>query len=163
MTAHCTLNEPDYRAFRRHVLFKYRKIHWIYGGVLLLILALTWFGGKPEETVTEKVHTLIGGVVVFGVAGVVIYGVIWLVNRFTGRRFAGTTGTHAFEFSDDGITESNSNGKIETRLAGIRHIDETPSHFFVITTTGLGHVIPKRELASVDALRLLKARVGQRG
>jgi len=44
MTAHCKLDDSDYRAFRRHVLFRYRKIHWIYGGMLAIILLLTWYG-----------------------------------------------------------------------------------------------------------------------
>ena len=50
MTAHCNLNDADYRAFRRHVMFRYRKVHWLYGGMLALILLLTWLGGRPEET-----------------------------------------------------------------------------------------------------------------
>jgi hypothetical protein len=159
MTAHCELTDSDYRAFRRHVLFRYRKIHWLYGGMLALILSLTWFGGRPEETTTDKIYLLIGGVVIFGGAGLVFYFILRLVSRFTGTRFRGTTGKHVFEISDDGLTESNANGKIETRLGGIRRIDETPQHFFVITTTGMGHVIPKRELESSDALRSLQSRV----
>jgi hypothetical protein len=159
MTAHCKLDDSDYRAFRRHVLFRYRKIHWLYGGMLALILLLTWYGGRPEESVTDKIYLLIGGVVIFGGAGLVFYLVLRLVSRFTGARFRGTTGEHVFEISDDGLTESNANGKIETRLGGIRRIDETSQHFFVITTTGMGHVIPKRDLESPDALRTLQSRV----
>ena len=159
MTAHCKLDDSDYRAFRRHVLFRYRKIHWLYGGMLALILLLTWFGGRGEETVADKIYLLVGGVVIFGGAGLVFYLVLRLVSRFTGTRFRGTVGEHVFEISDEGLTESNANGKIETRLGGIRRIDETPQHFFVITTTGMGHVIPKRDLVSPDALRALQSRV----
>ncbi len=31
-------------------MFRYRKLHWFYGAMLALVLVLTWFGGKPEET-----------------------------------------------------------------------------------------------------------------
>lgn len=159
MIARCNLDYSDYRAFRRHVMFRYRKIHWLYGGMLALILLLTWFGGRPEETTTDKIYALIGGAVVFGGAGLVFYFILRVISRFTGGRFRGTTGEHVFEISDDGLTESNTNGKIETRLGGIRRIDETAQHFFVITTTGMGHVIPKRALESPNALRVLQSRV----
>jgi hypothetical protein len=159
MTVRCILDDSDYRAFRRHVLFRYRKIHWLYGGMLALILLLTWFGGRPEETSTDKIYALIGGVVIFGGAGLVFYVILHLISRFTGGRFRGTTGEHVFEISDDGLIEWNANGKIETRVGGIRRIDETAQHFFVITTTGMGHVIPKRGLESSDALRFLQSRV----
>jgi hypothetical protein len=159
MTVRCILDDSDYRAFRRHVLFRYRKIHWLYGGMLALILLLTWFGGRPEETSTDKIYALIGGVVIFGGAGLVFYVILHLISRFTGGRFRGTTGEHVFEISDDGLIEWNANGKIETRVSGIKRIDETAQHFFVITTTGMGHVIPKRGLESSDALRFLQSRV----
>lgn len=159
MIAHCNLDDSDYKAFRRHVMFRYHKIHWLYGGMLALILLLTWFGGRPEETTTDKIYALIGGVIIFGGACLVLYLILRLVDRFTRTRFRGTTGEHVFEISDDGLTESNANGKIETRIGGIRRIDETAQHFFVITTTGMGHVIPKRGLESPDALRVLQSRV----
>jgi hypothetical protein len=159
MIVRCNLDDTDYRAFRRHVMFRYRKIHWLYGGMLALILLLTWFGGRPEETATDKIYVLIGGVVIFGGAGLVFYLIFRLISRFTGGRFRGTTGEHVFEISDDALTESNVNGKIETRLCAIRCIDETAQHFFVITTTGMGHIIPKRGLESPDALRVLQSRV----
>jgi hypothetical protein len=159
MTAHCNLDDSDYRAFRRHVLFRYRKIHWLYGGMLALILLLTWLGGRREEAVGDKIYLLVGAVVIFGGAGLVFYLLLRLISRFTGARFRGTVGEHVFEISDEGLTEANANGKIETRFGGIRRIDETPRHFFVITTTGMGHVIPKRDLVSSDALRALQSRV----
>jgi len=109
--------------------------------------------------VTDKVYLLIGTAVIFGGASLVFYLILRLISRFTGTRFRGINGEHVFEISDEGLTESNANGKIETRLGGIRRIDETLQHFFVITTTGTGHVIPKRDLESPDALRALQARV----
>jgi hypothetical protein len=159
MTITCNLTDADYRAFRRHVMFRYRKIHWLYGALLVLLLALTWFGGKPEETVTDKIYLLIGSAFIFGGLAAAFLFVLWLVGRFTGTRFRGPTGQHVFEISDDGLTESSVNGKVETRLAAIRRVDETQTHFFVISSAGIGHVIPKRELQSADALRTLQSRV----
>jgi hypothetical protein len=159
MIAHCNLNDADYRAFRRHVLFRYRKIHWFYGGMLTLLLLLTWFGGKPEETIKQRIFALVGGVIVFGGFALVFLLVLRLISRFTRSRFNGTLGEHVFEFTEDGLNETNINGRIETKAAAIRGIDETAQHFFVITSTGMGHVIPKRDLQSTDALRVLQTRV----
>jgi hypothetical protein len=159
MTAHCNLQAGDYQAFRRHVLLRYRKVHWLYGGMLALILLLTWFGGRRDETFTDKVYLLIGVVVIFGGAGLVFYLVLRGIRRLIGTRFSSPVGEHVFEITDEGLTESNANGKTETRLAGICRIDETAEHFFVITTTGIGHVIPKRDLESPNALRALQSKV----
>ena len=113
-------------------MFRYRKIHWLYGGMLALLLLLTWLGGKPEETTTERVFALVGVVVVFGGFALIFLLVLRVISRFTGARFRGTLGQRAFEISEDGVTESNTNGRIETRVSGIRRIDETPHHFFII-------------------------------
>ena len=161
MTARCNLNDSDYRAFRRHVLFRYRKIHWLYGGMLALLLLLTWCGGKPEESIKEKGFALVGVVVVFGGLALAFLLILRLISRFTHSRFSGTVGEHVFEFTEDGLTETNVNGRIETRVTAIRRIDETAQHFFVVTTTGMGHVIPKRDLQSTDALRVLQTGVDQ--
>jgi len=154
--AQCDLKDSDYRAFRRHVLFRYRKVHWLYGGLLAIILLLTWRGGSPEETTANKIFTLIGGVIIFGGFYLVYFLILKLISRFTRTGFAGVLGPHIFEISDDGLTESNANGKVETRLAGIKRIDETSNHIFVVSASGIGHVIPKRDLEGSDALRLLR-------
>ena len=159
MTITCNLTNADYRAFHRHVMFRYRKIHWLYAALLVLILSLIWFGGKPEETVKDKIYLLIGSAFIFGGLAVAFLFVLRLVGRFTGTQFRGPTGQHVFEISDDGLTESSVNGKVETRLAAIRRVDETAQHFFIISSAGIGHVIPKRELQSSDALRILQSRV----
>jgi hypothetical protein len=155
MTITCNLTEADYRAFHRHVMFRYRKIHWLYAALLVLILSLIWFGGKPEETVTDKIYLLVGSALVFGGFAVAFL----FVLRIVGTQFRGPTGQHVFEISDDGLTESSVNGKVETRLAAIRRVDETSRHFFIISSAGIGHVIPKRELPSTDALRALQSKV----
>jgi hypothetical protein len=154
MTLACNLTESDYRAFRRHIMFRYRKLHWLYGGMLGLVIVALWFGGGPEKTLADKIGALIAGAVAF--CGAVLF--LSVVRRFTRTGFRGTLGAHTFEISDQGITESNVNGKVETLLPAIRRIDETARHFFVVTTSGVGHVLPKRDLPSFDAIRSLRAR-----
>ncbi len=159
MIIRCNLDDSDYRAFRRHVMLRCYRVQWLFGGMLALVLLLTWFGGRPEETTTDKGYLLIGTIIIFGGGSLLFYFLLRLLSRFTGGRFRGTTGEHVFEISNDGLSESNANGKVETLLRGIRRVDETAQHFFIITTTGLGHVIPKRTLESSDALRDLQSRV----
>jgi hypothetical protein len=156
MTVRCNLTEADYRAYRRHVFFRLRKMHWLYGGLLVLLLLITWLGGKPDENVTEKAFVLGGVLMMFGLICGITMVAFWAIRRFTGTRFRGPTGEHVFEISDSGLREANSLGATETRLAGIRRIDETSHHFFVFTTSGTGHIIPKQNAEILDALRALK-------
>jgi hypothetical protein len=152
MIVRCNLSASDYRAFQRHVLFRYRKIHWVFGALLTFLMLVTWFGG---ESTSDKINGLVGVIVVFGA----ISALLFLVLRFVGSRFRGTVGEHVFDISEAGITESNASGKVETHLSGIRNVDETKTHFFVITGAGLGHVLPKRDLEQTEPLRLLQAAV----
>ena len=101
MTYECDLNEADYRAFRRHMRYRHFKLHWYYAGLACLILALTWFGGDKGETVSQKLYTLLGGVIVFG-GFAVLSGLSILYRRLTGRRFIGPVGRHIFVVSGEG-------------------------------------------------------------
>ena len=140
-------------------MFRYRKLHWFFAVVLISLLAFVWFSNKPEATTGEKIAGLVGVVVVWAILMLIFY-VAWkIIARFTGGRFRGSVGPHVFDVGDDVLTESNAQGKIETRVAGIRHIAETPAHFFILTTTGSAHVIPKRDVQSFEALRSLQSRV----
>lgn len=153
----CILKTSDYKAFRRHMMFKRQKIHWIYGGMFLIFLGIIWFGGRPDETKTDKIYLLIGSAIFFGVALFAITALMKLFNRVVGSGFTGTTGEHEFEVFDNRITEKSIGSKIETRLEGIKFIDETQNHLFLITHTGLGHVIPKRDLKNDDQLCALRS------
>ena len=159
MTVTCNLNESDYRALRRYAMFRYRKIHWIYGAMIIGLLLLTWSGEKPDATTTQKVCDLIGVVVFFLLFALIFLLILKIIARFTRSRFSGTIGNHTFEIGDDFLIETNPNGKIETRLSGICQVAETKKYFFVITTTGSGHVIPKKDLQNFDALHSLQAKV----
>ena len=140
-------------------MFRYRKMHWFFAVVLISLLALVWFSNGPEATTGEKIAGLVGIVVVWVILMLIFYVALKIIARFTGGRFRGSVGPHVFEVSDEVFTESNAEGKTETRVAGIRHIAETPAHFFILTTTGRGHVIPKRDVQSFEALRSLQSKV----
>lgn len=156
MTVRCNLTDADYRAFRRHVIFRLRKMHWFYGGLLALLLLVTWLGGKPGETAADKAFVLGGVMIMFGLISGLTWVAFWAVRRFTGTRFRGATGEHVFEITETGLKEANAVGTTETRLIGIRRIDETAHHFFVFTTSGTGHIIPKQHAEILIAVRTLK-------
>ena len=155
MTVRCDLTDADYRAFRRHVLFRVRKIHWLYAILLALLLAVSWFGAKPGETATEEVYVLAGNAIVFGLICGVCWLAFWAIRRFTGMGFRGTLGEHVFEITDSGLTNANAVGRTETRFLGIKRVDETARHFFVFTTSGTAHIMPKRYPEVSDAVLAL--------
>ena len=159
MTVTCNLNESDYRALRRYAMFRIRKIHWFYGALIILLCVTTWSGEKPDEAISRKICDLIGVIIFFALFACILLLILKVITRFNGGAFRGTLGKHVFEITEDLLIETNSNGKIETRLVGIRQIAETRDHFFVITTTGSGHVLPKKDLQSFDAIRLLQSKV----
>jgi len=82
-----------------------------------------------------------------------------IIAYLTGGRFRPSVGPHTYEISEDGFIESNSDGRKEIRIAGIRRVAETGSYFFIFGNTGTGYVIPKKELANFDALRALQQKV----
>jgi hypothetical protein len=156
MIARCHLTRADYRAFQLHALFRYRKVHWLYGVILIFILLQSWFS---EKTLFERISLMIGATVMFAVAITILTAITLILSHFLGTRFRGTTGEHIFEVSTDGISESHANGKVETKISGIKRIDETARHFFVLTSCGLGYIIPKRDLDSFDSLHALQASI----
>ena len=162
MTINCNLTESDYRAFRRYLLFRYRKIHWYVAAVLISLLALVWFSSEPDATLAVKISSLIGVIVTWGILMLVIVIAQKLLTRFTGGRFQGSIGPHTFEIGEDTFAESNAQGRQEVRVAGLRRVAETDLHFFVITNAGTGYVLPKRDLQSVDSLHALQKRVAER-
>ena len=140
-------------------MFRYRKMHWYFAVLVIFLLALVWSSNKPEATLTEKIAGLVGVVVAWGIL-MLVFVVFWkLVTRFTGGRFRGSIGPHVFEIGEETFAESNAQGRQEVRVAGLRRVAETDSHFFVITNTGTGYIIPKRDLQSFDALYDLQKRV----
>ena len=159
MTINCNLTESDYRAFRRYVMFRYRKVHWYYGVILISLLALVWFSNEPGTQVPKKIAGLVGVLVVWLIFIALFAVGSKLLTRFTGGRFRGSLGPHVFEIGEDRFVESNSEGRKETTLAGLKRVAETDSHFFVLSKAGAGYVIPKRDLQSYDALYELQRRV----
>lgn len=161
MVIRCTIKPTDNRALQRHILYRYRKIHWLYLAMLILVLTLVWFGGDADDTLAEKGFFLLGATIVFGGMALVFRVLIWLLNLIVRAPLGGTLGDHEFAITETGITETNSQGKIETLIAGIKGIRETSDHFFIVTKAGFGHVVPKRDLTDFTNLRELQSRVAQ--
>ena len=157
MTINCNLNESDYRAMRRYVLFRYRKLHWVFIFILAAALALSWFSEKPDAAMTDKIRGLVAMVVLWSI----FMGASLLFMRFSGGRFRGSVGPHIFDVSDDSFIESHADGRKESKIAGIRHVGETRTHFFVLTKTGGVYVVPKRDFQDCAALHSLQAKVAK--
>jgi len=144
------------------VWFHYRKVHWYFAALIISLLTLVWFANKPEATLTEKIAGLIGVLFLWAIV-LVAFAVFWtLVTRFSGGRFRGSVGPHTFEIGEDAFVESNVQGRQEVRLAGLRRVGESDAHFFVLTNTGTGYVIPKRDLQNFEALHDLQRKVAGR-
>ena len=163
MTINSNLTESDYRAFRRYVLFHYRKMHWYVAAVLVSLLAFVWFSNKPETTLADKVAGEVGVVVIWAIFMVVFFFAWKVIMRVTGGRFRGSIGPHVFEIGEETFAESNAQGRHELRVTALRRVAEIDSHFIVLTNTGTGYVIPKRDLQSFDALYELQKRVAKHG
>ena len=143
-------------------MFRYRKMHWYLGAVMIFLLVFVWFSNKPDTPLAEKIAGLVGVVILWGIM-MLLFLVFWkLVTRLTGGRFRGSIGPHTFEVNEDMFTESNAQGRQEVRVAGLRRVVETDSHFFVITNSGTGYVIPKRDMQKLDALHALQKKVLER-
>jgi hypothetical protein len=159
MVINCNLTDTDNQAMRRYFIFRYRKMHWFVAVVLVSLLTFVWFSNKPNTPVMEKIAGLMG-IAIIWVVLMLIFSIAWKITmRITGGRFRGSIGPHVFEINEDRFIESNAEGRKEVTLAGLRHIAETHSHFFVFTKTGIAFVIPKRDLQNVDAIRELQKKV----
>ena len=144
-------------------MFRLRKIHWLLGAMLFSLLAFVWFTNKPEATLADKITSIVGVAVLWAILMSLFFLVWKLITRLTGGRFRGSLGPHVFEIGEDTFVESNAQGRQEFKVAGLRRVAETNSHFFVITHAGTGFVIPKRDVPSYDALYALQKRVSASG
>jgi hypothetical protein len=140
-------------------MFRYRKLHRYYAVILILLLAMVWFSDEPGTPIPKKIAGLVGLIVVWLTFIAVFTFSRKLMLRFTDGRFRGSLGPHVFEIGEDSFVESNSEGRKESTLAGLKRVAETNSHFFVLSKTGAGYVIPKRDLENYDALYKLQQKV----
>jgi hypothetical protein len=159
MSITCNLTESDYRAFRRYVIFRLRKLHWFFAVVMVTLLAFVWFSNKPGTPLSQKIVGELAVVIIWGILMLIFLGASKLITRFTGGRFLGSTGPHTFEIGEETFAEINAQGRQEVRIAGLRRVAETEKHFFIITNAGTGYVIPKRDLQSFDPLFDLQKKV----
>lgn len=145
---------------RRHLKVKYFKMRWLYFALFLWILGISWFGGTDNQSAEARIHTVIGSVVIFVFVLLVIFVGGKVFAALTKRRFLGSTGRHLFEITEDEVKEEHENGEIHTKVSGIRSIDETEEHFFIVTKSGLAHVLPKRFISDRSVLDHLREKVG---
>lgn len=148
-TIRTQITRADYRAFQRHAMFRYRKMHWIFGFLACLLGLSSWFGGKPDEKVSQKIYILIGTLMLWGLICVGIFLVMWIVRRIGLSRFKPMLGEHLFEITPNGLRETTVTSQVDTQVAGIARVDETKQHVFVITTSGLGHIIRSETLMTL--------------
>lgn len=161
-TYECNLTKADYKAFRRYVFFKYRKFHWLYALLVAGLMLLNWFEAEPGDSTYQKICTLVAMLVILGGWMAVFFLILAIFRKFTGGRHRGPLGPHVFEISEGAFTETNPDGRVETRVQAIRRIGETRDHFFIINSSGVGHVVPKRCLPDLDAMRELQSKVGRK-
>ncbi|MGC4075311.1 MAG: YcxB family protein [Nibricoccus sp.] len=159
MTIKTHLTESDYRAFQRHMMFRYRKLHWVLAVPFFIMTLSSLFGGKPGETTVQKVSVLIGSLFTMAVIMSALFGVFWLIKKISRTNFTHQLGAHTFEVSLGSVIEENDATRLETKTAGIKRVDESADHFFIITKPGFGHIIPKRDVANHDPILSLKAAV----
>lgn len=163
MTIKTNLTQADYRAFQKHVAFRYRKLHLIFAIPLIFVALSSWFGGKPGETAAHRLSVVLVSIVFLVVVMAVFLTLLWLIKRVSKAKFMPQLGAHTFEVTADGVIEENEATRLETKTVGIQRIDDRPEHYFVITKSGLGHIIPKRDVPNPDALLALKADLERSG
>jgi hypothetical protein len=163
MILRCNLTEADYRAFNRHIDWRSKKAPWIYAGTILLLSVLLWFGGRSGESGSDKIERLVGVWALTAAFVLIVSPLIclylWIRRRLRRRQLRNWIGERVVDISADGVIVSSKHGKVETPLSAISRFDETHRHFFIITTGGLGHIIPKRDLPDMQPLRELQSQV----
>ena len=55
MAVNCNLTESDYKAFRRFVMFQYRKMHCNMAAVLAPLMVLDWLSNKTGTPMVAKI------------------------------------------------------------------------------------------------------------
>jgi hypothetical protein len=159
MTINCNLTESDYRAMRRYLFFRYRKFHWFFILAWIWVAVVNWRSYRPDATMIQKVFGLVA-VTVIWIATIFISWVVWKILIYmTGSRFRASIGPHVYDISEDGLVESNTDGRKEIKVSGLKHVAETGAYFFIFAKTGMGYVIPKKDLTSFDELHALQSKV----
>jgi hypothetical protein len=153
----------DYRAFRKHLLLRYYKIHLLAGLTIALFALLAWSGGNPDEPISHKILVFIGLCLLFsGVMGAYFL-FLWVLRLAGIRKFHPQLGPHQFEITGDGVIESNEFSRMETKVNSIKGIDETSKYYFIVTKFGFGHIIPRRDVVDAEKILSLKSAVSRNG
>jgi hypothetical protein len=144
---------------RRYLFFRYRKLHWFFIIAWLWVALTNWKSYKPEASLAQKLFGLVAITFIWLATMVILFAAWKIIAYLTGGRFRPSVGPHTYEISEDGFVELNTDGKKEIKISGIKRVAENGSYFFIFSNTGMGYVIPKKDLPNFDALQALKQRV----
>src|SRR5579859_2112579 len=118
MTIQCNLTESDYRAMRRYFFFRYRKLHWFFIVAWIWVAVVNWRSYKTDAAMIQKVFGLVA-VTVIWIATILLLWAVWKIIAYvTGGRFRASIGPHVYDISEDGLVESNSDGRKEIKVSG---------------------------------------------
>ena len=62
--------------------------------------------------------------------------------------------TETLKFTAENIESSNKFGEAKTKISSLQEISETSNHFFIHLSPAMSFIIPKRQIADLDQLRL---------
>jgi hypothetical protein len=141
------LNKDDYKAFRRYCLNKYQHMPWMFLIIVGFLEFMTWRGHKPGTSLSFKIGNAASILIIFFAFLGAFMVIRWIIVKLTRSSFQHPYGQHEYEITDSVLRERNELGMIETNRSRIKHVAQTKDHVFVILSNGLGHIIPKRELA----------------
>jgi hypothetical protein len=150
MEFHAQILESDYESARLHLLRRNRGL-WLVlalmGGVVACSSLVTT-AGAPFALRTFLLVLHLGTWLVLSAAAMGILHFLGRMSRGGGR----ICGDHAFTVSDEGIFERNSGGTATYAWSYLKRLDETATHFFVVSRNDTFMIIPKRCLDCVQAL-----------
>lgn len=132
-------------------------------------LALVWFGAVMLVAALHVVFGVDLQIDLFsaGVTAVFLIALLIVIVRPARDRAmpveGGTVlGHHTYELSDDGIRTFSKYTESLVRWGGVRGLQETPTHLFVMIDRNAALMVPKRHIATQEDLESLKQLVRNR-
>jgi hypothetical protein len=141
------LNADDYKAFRNACRKRSPHSPWL---ILIVIAALefmTWHGHNSGTSLSHKIVDAFIVPIIFALLFGLLVLIKWVIAKLTRTSFQPPLGPHEYEITDSLLRERNEYGMIATNRNRIQDVAQTNNHIIVILANGIGHIIPKRELA----------------
>jgi hypothetical protein len=140
VTMQCTITRPDYNSLISHIAVRYYKSGWYIFAVWVVFASALGFSLTSYSDLKD---CRFGFPLLALLVTIILY---YGYGRFTLSVFSPTQGQISLEVSEEGVTETNCDGRIFTKATAICSIDETDQYVFIITSSGSGYVVPKRDL-----------------